>query len=136
MAAGYELPHAKSDPAYSAMVELYCEQLRPFDQWELTEGISSLIQSRKSRKWPMIGEIAEHCSGRLHPNRRGQQVLPKPERPEVSKEERALVNMKIKIRQEWESSGLYTARDERGNWRVTAFDCAREAKRRLSTTAA
>ena len=59
----------------------------------------------------------------------------KPARLPISQAERELVNMKIQVRQEWEASGLYMAKDENGNWRVTAADCAREAKQRLERAA-
>lgn len=125
MAAGYELPHAKSDPAYAAMVELYCEQLRPFDQWELSEGVSALIQSRKSRKWPMVGEIVEHCSGRLHPNRRGQKALAKPDapkRPELPPEDRQRIGFQFEVLAEYERAKCYG----------TLEDCKAEARRRIA----
>jgi len=54
----------------------------------------------------------------------------KPARLPISEAERELVNMKALVRQEWEASGLYMAKDN-GKWRVTAADCTREAKQRL-----
>jgi hypothetical protein len=55
----------------------------------------------------------------------------KPARLPISEAERELVNMKIQVRQEWEANGKYMAKDENGEWRVTAADCTREARRRL-----
>jgi hypothetical protein len=55
----------------------------------------------------------------------------KPARLPISEAERELVNTKALVRQEWEASGLYMAKDENGNWRVTAADCKAEALRRL-----
>ena len=119
----YELPHAKTDPAYSAMVEIYVEQLRAFDGWELNEGMTALIQSRKTRKWPTVGEIDEACSGRLHPERRAQKKLeaPKQERPQLADSDRQRIGYQLEVLAEYESRKCYGTLD----------DCKAEALRRL-----
>lgn len=134
----YECPHSKTDPAYEEMVKIYMDQLRPFDPWELQEGMSVLIQRRKVRKWPTVGEISEACGevrrDRLPPNERDKPRLEGPKKPprkEITPEERRLVSMKGTVRREWESSGKYLAKNPDGSWKYTVADLNAEAQRRL-----
>jgi len=122
----YEVPHAKADPAYAAMCEIYMDQLRPFDPWELQDGMSVLIQRRKSRRWPTVGEISEACGevrrNRLPPDRRGQKRIEekKPEREKMDEHDHQRIRYQLQVLCEYQRSGMWG----------TLAECKAEAARR------
>lgn len=136
--ANFDLPMSKADPAYKAMVDEFVEHLRPFDQWELQEGLFEFIHNSRTRKWPAVGAVVAACQQRkregVPPDQRTRPRLEKPSKQprQVSPEERRRVSMYLRVLGEWQANGKLAMKDEKGSYRYTVADCRAEGDRRLA----
>lgn len=111
---GYKPPHSPTrpdgseNPAYQAVVSMYCEDLCMFQKDTLEAGMREFRQNWSYHRWPKIGELQPFfvAAQRVHnPPKLAPKVSALPAPPPMSREERRRMRYNLRAWSEMVSSG-------------------------------
>ena len=109
----FDPPMAKTvngepNPKYAALVAVYVESLQPFQPWEMEAGIKLALENHSYKHWPKPAELRKWCleaQAEMRPKQQPLPILPKPDRREVSREERQRNAFRLAVLRRWTDSG-------------------------------